>query len=773
MRGSFQVKAGEAESEITRKLEMGLNILGLQSTESLGLLLNLLGLKPPEGSLAGLDGVLIGLRTRDLLKSLLEARCRLSPVVFLVEDLHWIDSVSQDVLGNIVDGEDNQRLLVLHTRRPEYALPWRDKPNVTLLRLEPLPAGDVGRLIQLRLGVEALPEQLLRQVTDKAEGNALFAEEILSYLSERHVLRIEDGKVEFDVGAMTSALPASVQSLLTARVDQLASKDRELLQAAAVIGRRFDPQLLIAVAAHASGVEARLVAMQALDLVHPEPKSGEYTFKHALVRDALYQSLLLGPRAALHLQIAEEIERRSGNRIAEVVETLAYHYARTHRADKAFAYLAMAGAKSLSMYSFDEAGGNFDAAIALVNAQPESASDRQVAQMLSDCMLHLNASFQVRRVISTVEQFRPRLERAGDGPAPVVVQHHYVLGLFFAGRYQDAEQAQAELSAMASRIGSAQSSAYALTSGLFLSSFLSPQAVEVFEATAHRAVVAAAEVTDPYLQYMLRFAISWNWIFRGTLAKAAEAVDELLSLGRKLNDHRSIGFGMALKGMIAFSSDDFLRALEHAETGVAMARTRSDMLINQLIEIAALLSLGRPEAAAKLVTYREDCRENGWRMFLDGTDGLWGVKMAVEGKLGPAIRWLEASIERSTNDGLFGFATMQRLSLCEIYLKIISRAGRQRPSFRFLAQNLSTLVRVAFTVEARVTAQIDALQRYPWRDHGGLGAGRNEMILGLLYKAKKKRPLAVQHLTEAKRIVSQFGPSPMLTKIETALAEVA
>jgi predicted ATPase len=170
--------------------------------------------------------------------------------------------------------------------------------------------------------------------------------------------------LEFDAGAVGAALPASVQSLLTARVDRLAPQDRAVLQAASVIGRRFDPQLL-AVAADVGGdVDARLAAMRVLDLVHSEGKSGDYAFKHALVRDALYQSLLTGPRAALHLTIAEEIERRSGNSLTEMVETLAHHYGQTDRADKAFAYLAIAGAKSLLAYSFDEAGNHFAAAIA-------------------------------------------------------------------------------------------------------------------------------------------------------------------------------------------------------------------------------------------------------------------------------------------------------------------------------------------------------------------------------------------------------------------------
>src|SRR5215472_13950312 len=99
VRGSFRVNEGEAESEVEQKLEMGLTTLGLHSGRNFGLLLHLLGLKVTDDALAGLDGVLIGLRTRELLQQLLEARCRLSPVVAVIEDLHWIDSASEELLG--------------------------------------------------------------------------------------------------------------------------------------------------------------------------------------------------------------------------------------------------------------------------------------------------------------------------------------------------------------------------------------------------------------------------------------------------------------------------------------------------------------------------------------------------------------------------------------------------------------------------------------------------------------------------------------------------
>ena len=115
VRGSFRVNAGEAETDIARKLDMGLTALGLQSAQNLGLLLHLLGLAVPDDALAGLDGVLIGLRTRELLQQLLESRCHLSPVVMVIEDLHWIDSVSEELLGKIIDSEAKLRLLILTT----------------------------------------------------------------------------------------------------------------------------------------------------------------------------------------------------------------------------------------------------------------------------------------------------------------------------------------------------------------------------------------------------------------------------------------------------------------------------------------------------------------------------------------------------------------------------------------------------------------------------------------------------------------------------------
>ena len=346
-------------------------MLGLRSAENVGLLLNLLGLRVPEGILQGFDATLIGLRTRDLLQKLLESRCRLSPTAMLLEDLHWIDSASEDLLGGIIDSSDRLPLMILITRRPEYQPPWLDRPNVGRLRLEPLSSGEILRIVEARLAAERLPEALARLVAEKSEGKPLFAEEIASFLIEQGMVRLTPGSVEFNAEEMARALPSSVQSLISARVDRLSAPDRALLQAAAVIGRRFDGDLLAAVSGANRDVEARLSAMQALDLVYRDNRSEHYLFKHALVRDALYDRLLGDPRRAMHLRVVEEIERRSDNRLNEVADDLAHHYVRAGSPAKAFLYSVMAGTKSLGVYSLEEAERHFRRALEISDAHPE------------------------------------------------------------------------------------------------------------------------------------------------------------------------------------------------------------------------------------------------------------------------------------------------------------------------------------------------------------------------------------------------------------------
>jgi class 3 adenylate cyclase/tetratricopeptide (TPR) repeat protein len=767
VRGSFRLSAGEAEKEVAHKLEIGLTSLGLDSTRNLGLLLHLLGLKVPDDALKGLDGVLIGLRTRELLQELLEARCRLSPVVMLIEDLHWIDSASEELLGKIVDSDAKLRLVLLTTRRPEFAPSWLDR--ITTLQLQPLAAGEIRSLAQARFGVQALPEALGRAISERAEGNPLFAEEIVSFLAERGILPSIAGKLEFDANAVATALPGTVQSVLTARVDRLNAQDRALLQAASVIGRQFDAQLLVAAVGEVEEIESRLAAMQRLDLIYIDERSAKYIFKHALVQDALYESLLSESRAAVHSKVANEIERRSGNRLAEVAELLAHHYRQTENTAKAFLYLSMAGDKSLGVYSLDDAAGHFAAALALLDKEQECASDDQVVEFLASYLLLLTLTEQIRVSLNLIDRYLARVDRLKDNPKAVIVRHHFAHALLMNRRFQDAAAMHRATSAIAERLGDGRSKAYALASDVFITSVIEPKTDQAFELLRNEA--AAIVTQDAYVLNQVRFVIGFEEVFRGRMNDARASAHKLLEVGRLLNDPRSTGFGLWLMTIVALVSDSYAEALEYSEQSLATVITPVDRNLALSSKGSALVLLGRVEdGLLPLEESRLRCIERGSLYPLTATDAVVGVVQIFKGNIAEGIRTIENAIATREAEGFSFGADWARLNLAEVYLQII--AGREKPPLKILLNNLPIILKLTLTASGRIVVLMSHVLRNPRFDPNGHFAGRAKMMLGLLYKAKKKPALAVQHLTEAKRIFLQFGQSPMLARVDAALAEL-
>ena len=770
MRGAFRIRADDDAAEIARKLEAGLRRLELLTAQNLGLLLNLLGLAPPEACLAGLDGVLIGLRTRDLLPALLRAQCRASLVVLLIEDIHWIDGVSREVLGKLIEQGAQPNLLVIHTRRNEYALHWLGGPGVTTLSLDPLTAGDIRQLIETRLGVSSLPEALIARVTERAEGNPLFGEEILSFLIQRRALRIDSGRADFTLDSDENALPASLHSLLAARVDRLPREDRALMQVAATIGRHFDRGLLALVMESDDDLDARLERLQAQDMIHPGPEASRFAFKHILLRDTLYQTLLTDQKARLHLKIAQALERRSEGRLPEIADTLAHHYALTDRHDLAFTYLAMAGTKSLGIYSLDEADRYFRSALSLFERDSRCASDEQFAELLANFARCSNISLRLKTIIEVTERFLPILRRSGDSRHHVLVLHHYVSSLVWTARYREALRVQQQLSAMADRLGDVGSKAHALVSELSISTYCAPMSIETFKARRRETEAALAYINDAYLQNFYSAILAWDEINRGRILEAREAAQRLMAIGVSLNDPRSLGYATAIMALISILSDDYQSGLEKAELCMNISRAPFEKATAASAKNIALVLLKRPGALREVGDYIAKCKEQSWGLFQSGPENLFGLALAVEGRIGEGLRHVERAIAQREAEGYRASADWCRMFLCELYLEILS--PESQASFGALIRNWRLLLWVRLFGARQIVALIARVKSNPQFDHEGHYIGRSEMILGLLYRAKKKKALARRHLGEAHRIVKAFGSSPMLTRIEACLAEL-
>jgi class 3 adenylate cyclase/tetratricopeptide (TPR) repeat protein len=771
VRGLFQLSIAEPESEVRRKLEQGLVGLELNSPQSYGLLLNMIGLKPPDGALTGLDGVLIGLRTREMLRRLLEARCRRSPVALLIEDIHWIDRASEEVLGKIAGDDARLGLLILHTRRPEYQPPWRGGPSVTALRLDPLSAEDVQRLVQMRLGVDAMPQPLARIVTEKADGNALFAEEIASFLVEHNVLRVSDGALEFDLGKTTTMLPASIQLLLTARVGSLAAADREVLQVASVIGRSFDYELLAAVVGPSRDLMLHLAAAEAADLLRYDSAAHDFSFKHALLRDALYDSMLASRRAELHLRVARELERRRANQLIEVAEILAHHYSFTEEAGKTFEYRYLSARKSLGGYLLEEAEKHFREALAVVDRTPGCADDEAFANAVAGLQEVLHLKGEVREENRVAERYMFKLEQSGPSPQFVFALTIQSMNLAHAYEFERAESISKRALEIAEQIGDARAAGYARHAQMFCATLLGRWSLDDAERAGAELVAIAEQVGDNYLLNWTYWAVAWDYLFRGLIGDARIWAHKLIESGRQRNDRRTLAMAYWTLGWIDLAGERFEDAIKDADECAKTAVARFDVVAGNYVKVNAELLSGQIEnALTQLQEQRKWLETNGWVFSANGADCSIGTALALGGRLKEAVRHLKKAITVSDEHGDVYAATWNRIALAEIYLSIVANSGK--PSLHVLTANLGAIVTGKLRGADRALALLEEARNIKQVHERGVLRARIDLNVGLLLGRKRQFDAARQRLLAARATAAAQDVLPMVARIDAALARL-
>jgi class 3 adenylate cyclase/tetratricopeptide (TPR) repeat protein len=770
VRSSFAIAPGADATDIARRIEAGLVTLGQVSAQNLGLLLNLLGLKAPEGSLAGLDDTLIGLRTRDLLLSLMRARCETTPVVLLLEDLHWIDGASADLIDRLMSGKDAQPLLLIHSRRPEYRPPWAERGRTVELRLAPLSETETSRIVLARLGVDSLPGELSRLVSDKAEGNALFAEELANFLLERGIVRHTSGALDYDASKLSQALPGSIKTVLAARIDRLVPADRDFLRAASVIGRSFDAHMLASVFPLADA-DARLSAMEKLELVHRGAAAGEWIFKHALVQDVLYDGLLGGTRETMHRRIAVEIERRGGNRLDEVAEALAYHYERGRQLDKAFAYLLMAGKKSLRVYSLDAAEQYFDKALAIYEATPSCTDAAGFADLLAHFSSFCNAQLLPTKLLSIADRHLERLTALGDLPETSLVLSNLVYAAMTGSRWEVMSEHAERALAIAERLGDDRGKAAARAAWILAKCLLGQSSAEDADRQIKLALAESRQADDAGLHYIVLWSCAWDCFQRGLTDRGRAYSRELQQRGRRMGDPRleAAGLGnLAWFDMVDERYDDML-ANANAALDIAIAPT--DIGLAELLKGMAQVFTGRIDEGADLLwSTRTRCIAAGWSYITSASDMALGPTMVVRGEIEKGVRFLEAIIETDIRLGFVVGRDAARLVLTDIYLELL--APTQRVPIKVVLRNLPFLVRTKFTGWKKAMDMMLAARENPMFSGTSHWRARAEANLGFLYMIRKRYPEAKECLARARPIAEELNSAALLAKIDAALARI-
>ena len=303
------------------------------------------------------------------------------PMLLIVEDAHWIDATTLEMLTRISDSIAQARLLVVVTARPDFAPPWLARPHATLLTLGRLSRAECAELIIGVAAAHGLSADTVATIVAKTDGVPLFAEELTKSVME-------------SAGEDSAAVPATLKDSLMARLDRL-GEARDVAQIAAVIGRQFAFALLDAVAPkHGAELETALAKLVAAGIVFPEGRGLErsFIFKHALMRDAAYESLLLTRRRDWHSRVARTLEERFPELAASEPELLAHHFGEAGLAGPACNYRMLAGDQAVSRSAYTEAIAHFSAGLKSADALKEP--DDRVRRQL-DFLLKLGPALMV------------------------------------------------------------------------------------------------------------------------------------------------------------------------------------------------------------------------------------------------------------------------------------------------------------------------------------------------------------------------------------------
>ena len=294
-------------------------------------------------------------RTQEALTAQLTGLTRYRPALMIVEDAHWVDPTSLEVFGRTVDHIKPLPVLLIVTFRPEFNAPWAGRSHVTSLALNRLGEREAAAIIARVVGNKDLPADVTAEIVERTDGIPLFVEEMTKAVLEAE----SEGEARQTAAAMPSsalAVPASLHASLMARLDRLGTA-KEVAQIGAAIGREFSHVLLGAVIPKPE-VDLRSALDRLIDagLLFRQgvPPHATYLFKHALVQDAAYGTLLREPRRALHARIAETLEGRFADIVESQPELLARHYTEAGLIEKAVSFWGTAGQRSMARYALVE-----------------------------------------------------------------------------------------------------------------------------------------------------------------------------------------------------------------------------------------------------------------------------------------------------------------------------------------------------------------------------------------------------------------------------------
>src|SRR3984893_5526444 len=393
--------------------------------------------------------------TQQDLVALMTEEAEQNALLTVWEDVQWIDPSSLEVAELLLDQIPTVPMLMVVTCRPEFRSPWGMRSHLTPIMLGNLGRAHVETIATHAAGGKTLPAALVEQIAEKTDGIPLFVEEMTKAILESGVLREEENRHELTGPIEALSIPISLNDALMARLDRLQAA-KSLAQLGAVIGRRFSYDLIRTLAAYDEGrLQQELGQLVSAELLYQRgmvPRT-TYMFKHALIQDVAYESLLRRRREELHGTIGEAIEALEGASAGEQAAILAYHYAHSPHRDRAVKYSLLAGDLAMRLPAPAEAAISYDQALTLARGLPDTPESRRLQ---IDAILKLAAVGRSREDLTrdqaNLAQAQAMAEALGDEPSFARVLYWQGRIAYVRGNFADALPLAEQSLAIADRL---------------------------------------------------------------------------------------------------------------------------------------------------------------------------------------------------------------------------------------------------------------------------------------------------------------------------------
>lgn len=379
LRSYFQIGESDRESVIRGKIRDKINRVDAELKQASIPLEDILSLKVTDAEYLTLDPQKKRTRIFEAIRDLLLRESQNKPLIIAMEDLHWIDKTSEELLGYLIGFLANAHILLVLLYRPEYSHQWASRSYYTQIGVAQLSTKASTELVQSILQEGQAATELRDLIINRAAGNPLFMEEFTCALLQNGCIGRKDSQYVLTCRTSDIPVPDTIEGIISARMDRLENNLKRTMQVASVIGRDFAFRILQTITGMREELKSYLINLQGLEFIYEKrllPEL-EYIFRHALTQEVAYNSLLLKRRKEIHERIGKAIESLYPDRLEEFYGVLAYHYSRSDNFERAYQYSRLSAEKALQGYANWEAFRFYKEALSSLDKLPDAEQNKK------------------------------------------------------------------------------------------------------------------------------------------------------------------------------------------------------------------------------------------------------------------------------------------------------------------------------------------------------------------------------------------------------------